>query len=136
MQRIPVVLRRMTFTIVTAAVLASAPAGAEPVAVRYAEGLVHGFLALRSADGALIADGDLFQAARGNRVTSRLVFHFKDGSLQEETAVFSQRGQFHLVSDRLVQKGPTFPRPLDMSIDGASGTVTVHYQDDHGQAKT
>jgi len=34
-----------------------------------------------------------------------------------------------------VQKGPTFPQPLDMSIDVASGNVTVRYTDDKGVQK-
>ena len=108
----------------------------EPVSVRHAEGIVHGFLALRTMDGALLADGDLIQTARGERVTARLVFRFKDGSLHDETAVFSQRGLFRLVSDHLVQKGPTFPQPIDMTIDAVKGDVVVRYSDDHGQQKT
>lgn len=108
---------------------------AELVNVRYTEGIVHGFLALRTLDGTSIADGDLVQVARGSRVTSRLVFHFKDGSLHDETTVFSQRGQFRLISEHLVQKGPTFPRPLDMSIDAASGQVTVRYTNEDGEEK-
>jgi hypothetical protein len=107
----------------------------EQVAVRHTEGLVHGFLTLRTLDGTLIGDGDLVQTARGTRVTSRVVFHFKDGSVHDETAVFSQRQQFRLVSDHLVQKGPSFPHPIDMTIDALKGQVTVHYTDDHGQAK-
>ena len=103
---------------------------AEPVTVRYAEGLVRGFLSLRTLDGTLVANGDLIQVARGDRVTARLIFRFKDGSLSDETAVFSQRGHFRLLSSHLVQKGPTFPRPLDASIDGATGQVTVRYVDD------
>jgi len=71
---------------------------AEPVNVRFSEGLVHGFLKLSSLDGTVLADGDLIQTARGTRVTSRLVFHFKDGSLHDETGVFSQRSQLRLVS--------------------------------------
>ena len=58
-----------------------------PVAVRYAEGLVHGFLVLRTLAGDTLADGDLIQVASGDRVTSRLVFRFKDGSVHDETAV-------------------------------------------------
>jgi hypothetical protein len=107
----------------------------EQVAVRHAEGLVHGFLALRTLDGTPLADGDLIQTSRGLRVTSRLVFHFKDGSLHDETAVFSQRQQFRLLTDHLVQKGPSFPRPIDMQIDALKGQVTVRYTDDHGEAK-
>ena len=78
---------------------------AQPVAVRQTEGAVHGFLALNSLNGEPVATGDLEQVARGSRVTSQLVFHFKDGSVQEETTVFSQSGHFRLLSDHLVQKG-------------------------------
>jgi hypothetical protein len=108
----------------------------EPIAVRHAEGLVHGFLVLRTLDGTALADGDLLQTSRGTRVTSRLIFHFKDGSLHEETAVFSERQQFRLLTDRLVQKGPSFPQPIDLTVDARNGQVTVRYTDDHGQPKT
>jgi hypothetical protein len=107
----------------------------EQVTVRHTEGIVHGFLVLRATDGKALADGDLIQTARGNRVTARLVFRFKDGSLHEETAIFEQGRQFQLVSDHLVQKGPTFPRTLDMAINAATGEVTVSYMED-GQQKT
>ena len=103
---------------------------AEPVAVRYVEGMVHGFLVLRSLEGKMLAQGDLTQVAHGDRVTSRLVFHFRDGSLQDETVVYSQRRNFRLLSDHLVQKGPTFPQPMDVTVDGASGQVTVRYTED------
>ena len=103
---------------------------AEPVAVRYTEGDLRGFLVLRSVDGKTAAAGDLIQTVRGDEVTARLTFRFKDGSLLDETTVYSQRRTFRLISDHLVQKGPAFPQPLDMSIDGASGRVTVRYSDD------
>jgi hypothetical protein len=106
---------------------------AAPVAVRHAEGLVHGFLALRTLAGDTLADGDLIQVARGDRVTSRLVFRFKDGSIHDETAVFSQRRNFRLLTDHLVQKGPAFQHPMDVSIDGSTGQVTVHSTDDDGK---
>lgn len=109
---------------------------ADPVVVRHTEGIVHGFLALRTLDGALIANGDLIQVARGDRVTSRLVFRFKDGSIRDETAVFSQGRTFRLLRNHLVQKGPTFPQPLDVSIECATGQVTVRYTDDDGKQKT
>ena len=111
-------------------------AQSEPVAVRGAEGVVHGFLVLRSLEGAELADGDLSQVARGDRVTSRVTLNFKDGSLHEETAVFSQRRIFRLVSNHLVQKGPTFPRAIDVTVDAASGRVSVRYTDDNGKEKS
>jgi hypothetical protein len=93
--------------------------------VRHLEGTVHGFLALRSKEGRVLAVGDLFQVVRGDRVTSRLLFSFKDGSVDDETAVFSQRGNFQLITDHHVQKGPSFPQPMDLSIDVRSGKVMV-----------
>jgi len=125
----------MTVRLVFVVVAWSVTLAAEPVRVRFTEGLVHGFLALRTTDGNTVADGDLIQSARGGRVTSRLVFRFRDGSIRDETAVFTQTGSFRLMSDHLVQKGPAFAQPLDMSIDRASGRVVVKYVNDHGEQK-
>ena len=83
----------------------------------------------------MLADGDLIQTSSGDRVTTKLVFRFADGSFQEETTVYSQRKQFRLISDRLVQKGPSFPQPVTMTVDGRSGRVTANYSDENGHAK-
>src|SRR5262245_40910201 len=109
--------------------LVSGTLPADTLAVRHPEGLVRGFLILRSLDGTALADGDLIQSAKGDRVTSRLVFRFRDGSIHDETAVFTQRGRFRLVSDHLIQRGPSFPKPLDVRIDAASGNVKIRYRD-------
>jgi hypothetical protein len=108
---------------------------AEQVAVRHTEGLVRGFLVLRTLEGETLAGGDLNQVFRGGRVTNRLVFRFKDGSIHDETAVFTQRRSFRLVSYHLVQKGPAFRVPMDVSIDGPAGRVTVRYTDEDGKEK-
>jgi hypothetical protein len=121
------------FLFACAALLWPGALSGQTPAVRHAEGLVHGFLILRTLDGTPLADGDLIQTSRGDQVTSRLVFRFKDGSIHEETAVYSQRQRFRLISNHLVQKGPAFPQPLDMSIDGSSGEVTVRYTNDGKQ---
>jgi hypothetical protein len=107
---------------------------AEPVAVRYKEGSVRGFLALRTMEGKILAAGDLIQVIRGDRVVSSLIFRFKDGSVDEETAVFSQSGNFRLISDHHIQKGPAFPNPMDVLINASTGQVTVRYKD-NGQDK-
>jgi isoprenylcysteine carboxyl methyltransferase (ICMT) family protein YpbQ len=127
---------RVILSLTAVAVVARRDASGELVTVRYTEGIVHGFLALRTTEGKTLADGDLIQTARGSRVTARLVFRFRDGSLHDETAIFDQGRQFRLLTDHLVQKGPAFPRPLDMRINAATGEATVRYTDDHGQAKT
>ena len=126
---------RRGLVVYCAAALWSGVLWAEPIAVRHQEGLVHGFLTVRTLEGALVANGDLIQTSRGDRVTARLVFRFRDGSVRDETAVFSQRGTFRLLRSRLIQKGPRFETPLDLSIDCGSGVVTVRYSDEHGQPK-
>lgn len=107
-----------------------ATAVAEPVTVRYPEGIMHGFLHLRTIDGARLGDGELIQTHRNRTLTSRLVFRFRDGSRFEETTVFTQSGTFRLISDHVIQRGPAFPQALDVSIDAVSGQVTVRYTED------
>jgi hypothetical protein len=126
---------RIRFSAVILFLASAVVLSAEPVAVHHVEGLVHGFLSLRSPEGRLLASGDLIQNMRGGRVSSRLVFHFKDGSLSDETAVFTEAREFQLVTDHLVQKGPAFPRALDMTIDRASGRVTARYMNEKGEEK-
>jgi hypothetical protein len=53
------------------------------VPVRHKEGLMHGFLALRTLEGKKIADGEMTQVAQGDRVTDHLIFRFNDGSVYE-----------------------------------------------------
>jgi hypothetical protein len=100
-----------------------------PMPVRFPEGSLHGFLALRATDGRILAAGDLTQVIHGDRVTSHLVFHFKDGSIDDERATFSQYKNFHLISDRHIQRGPAFRTPTDLSVNALSGQVTVRYHD-------
>jgi hypothetical protein len=107
-----------------------------PVTVQYTEGVVHGFLVLSTLDGKALAEGDVTQFARGDRVTSHTILRFKDGSANEETVVFSQRHTFRLISDHQVQKGPAFKQPMDVQVDGLTGQVTVSYTDDSGKEKT
>jgi hypothetical protein len=108
-------------------------APAEPIPVRHVEGTEHGFLVLRTKEGRRLAVGDLYQVVRGDTVTSRLLFHFKDGSVDDETTVFSQRGTFQLITDRHIQKGLSFPHSLDLSIDARRGQVTVRSRGKDGR---
>jgi hypothetical protein len=108
---------------------------ADQVGVRYTEGLLHGFLALRTLEGKTLAVGDLTQTTEGDRVTNKLAFKFKDGSVHEETTVFSQRDKFQVTAYHLIQKGPAFKRQIETSIDVPSGQITVHYTEVAGQEK-
>ncbi len=108
----------------------SVAAGSAPVVVRFTEGVTRGFPVLRSPGGQILAHGDLIQVARGDRVESRLVFRFADGSLYDETVVFSQKDVFTLLSYHIVQRGPAFPETLEASIDRGSGRYDVRYRAD------
>jgi hypothetical protein len=85
---------------------------------------------LTSLDGDRLAHGDLTQVVRDDRVESRLVFRFKDGSLYDETVVFSQRDTFRLLGYRIVQRGPSFPETLEAAIDRRTGQYEVRYRSD------
>src|SRR4030095_2836497 len=117
-------------------VLLAATLSADQVAARRTEGRIHGFLVLRDLEGNIVASGESTQLASGNRVTNELKFHFKDGSTHQENSVYSQRRVFQLLSYRLVQKGKAFKRPTDMTVDVATGQVTIIYADDDGKEKT
>lgn len=121
---------------VAAVLLVALPASAgEPVPVRYRDGTAGTNLVLRASDGSMIGEGQFSRVADGSLVTSRLVLHFRDGSLHDEQVTFSQDGRFRVVRDRLMQQGPAFPQPIDMSIDGETGRVTVAYADERGRRK-
>jgi hypothetical protein len=102
---------------------------AEPVPVRHPQGSAHGFLALSALDGTRIAIGDVTQVIHGSHVTSRVIFRFRDGSVDDDTTVFSERGTFRLISDHHIQRGPSFPKPIDMLINALTGQITTRTED-------
>src|SRR3990172_7273555 len=101
------------------------PLAAAPVPVRFAQGSLHGFLVLSTPKEVLISSGNLLQVGRDGEVQSRLVFHFKDGSVFDETVVFTQRNVFTMQSYHLVQRGPVFPEDTEISLERASGKYQV-----------
>jgi len=112
---------------------ASEPATAQ-VTVRHAEGLIHGYLTLRTLQGETIAEGDLIQNAQDDRVTTHVIFRFKDGSLHDDTTIFSQREHFRLLTSHLIQKGPAFKEPKDVMVNCETGQISVRYTE-NGQEK-
>ena len=101
------------------------PLAADPVAVRFVEGVLHGFLMLRTVNGVLLAHGDLFQVNRSGKVESRMIFRFKDGSVFDEMVVFTQQRVFTMQSYRLVHRGPVFAEDTEISLERASGKYRV-----------
>ena len=61
----------------------------------------------------------------GDLVESHLVFNFKDGSLHDEKVAFSQQRVFTMLRYHLVQRGPSFPDQIDVSIDRGTAEYKV-----------
>jgi hypothetical protein len=70
-------IRLLAVLVVCTAPFQTIPLRGEQVQVRHMEGLMHGFLALRTLDGKRLADGEMTQIAEGDRVTSRLIFRLQ-----------------------------------------------------------
>ena len=124
--------KRKRFLLVTQLLLlsvlvASAPPRGEaaPVPVRFTEGMVRGFLELKDAKGNRIASGDFLQTSHGGEIKSRMALQFKDGSVHDETAVFTQQHNFVLQGYRLIQKGPSFESDMEVSLERATGKYRV-----------
>jgi len=116
--------------------LCASLANAQVVRVRHFQGYIHGFVVLKDLDDKILASGDLTQTPAGNRVTTQLNLHFKDGSLYQETSVFSQHRTFQLLTYKQVQKGPSFKTQETLSLDTSTGKVSIEYTDKDGKAKT
>jgi hypothetical protein len=113
-------------TLVAMAVLASSGSlQAQALKLRYKVGFEHGFLILRDPAGAILASGEITQVPNKRQITLRVVFHFSDGSIDDETTVYSQGETIRLISDRHIQRGKSFPDPCDVTIDVPRQQVSV-----------
>src|SRR5204862_8267033 len=61
---------------------------ADTIPVHHTECLIHGFLVVRTLEGKALADGQMTQDARDDRVTNHLDFRFKDMSMYYEPILF------------------------------------------------
>ena len=109
---------------------------AQPLEDNHMQGSTHEFLLLKSSEGKPIAVGDMVQVAHGPLVHSHLVFHFRDGSIDDETTVYRQGRVFQLLRDRHIQRGPSFPKPLDLTVNvAASEAVSRELKDGKEEIK-
>jgi hypothetical protein len=95
---------------------AATTARAAPVAVRIAESHARGFVDFY-AGREKIGHGELVQFPRGEKVENRLTVAFDDGSLYDETVIFTQVRVFRLRRYELRQEGPSFPEASHVSFD-------------------
>ena len=131
MRRIPNLPRTLSALLLLAALTAQA----EPIAVRFRQGTTHGFVLLRTEEGKILGYGEFSELPHGDRITSRLTLHFKDGSIDDETTIYTQGQTLRFVSDHHTQRGPFFAKPLDMTIE-QNGTITCRTPQSDGSVKT
>src|SRR3981081_3550638 len=105
------------------------------LSVSHREGFGHGFLLFKNAEGKTLAVGEEIDTVQGDRVKTHLRFVFKDGSIYEETTLFSQSHAFRLISDHVAQKGPAFKHAMESTIDAVAGEVRVQSTDENGKEK-
>lgn len=53
-----------------------------------------------------------------------MTFRFRDGSVDDDTTVFEQGRVLRLISDHHIQRGPSFPKPLDLMINVPTSEAT------------
>ena len=115
-----------TMTVGTAAL-------AEPISVRHIQRPMHRFMVARSEDGKTIASGEFSQVVQDDEVTMRLTYKFVDGSIDDETTTYRQQGTFRLVRNHHIQKGPFFVKPVDFTVEAATGIATSRTADKNGK---
>ena len=106
---------------------------AEPIAVRHIQRPMHRYMVARSEDGRTIANGEFSQVVEGNEVTMRMVYRFVDGSIDDEMTTYRQQSTFQLVRNHHVQSGPFFAKPIDFTVEAASGIATSRTIDKNGK---
>jgi hypothetical protein len=116
--------RRGFLAVMMSAVTLGATAFAEPISVRLIQRPMHRFMVARSSDGKTIASGEFSQVVQGDEVTMRLTYRFVDGSMDDEETTYTQRGTFRLVRYHHIQKGPFFTKPIDFTVEAATGIIT------------
>jgi len=117
-------MERTNFLVSALLVMLNTMAVAEQIPVRDIQHPIHRFMVTRSETGKIIARDEFSQVVQGAEVTMRLTYHFVDGSIDDETTTYRQQGTFQLVRNHHIQNGPFFTKPIDFTIEAATGIAT------------
>ena len=124
-----------SFLVAAFLVTTSAALPAETILVRHIQRPMHRSMVARSQAGNEIAKGDFTQVVQGDEVTMRLTYSFVDGSIDDETTTYRQQGTFRLVRYHHLQKGPFFTKPIEFTIEAATGIVSSRVVDKKGKIR-
>jgi len=108
-------------------------APAEQISVKHIQLPRHEFMVARSETGTIIARVEFRETVEGDEVTMRLTYRFADGSMDDETTTYRQHGTFQLVRNHHIQQGPFFAKPVDFTVEAATGTATTRTADKNGK---
>jgi len=89
-------------------------------------------MAVRSEAGTS-SPGLSLRSGAGRRSHHAPDYRFADGSMDDETTTYRQRGTFQLIRDHHIQKGPFFPKPIDFTVEAATGITTTRTTDKNGK---
>ncbi len=115
------------------AIMVGTAGSAEEISVKHAQGPMQRVMVAHAEDGKVLANGEFTQVVQGDEVTMRLLYHFADGSIDDETTTYRQVGTFRLIRNHHIQKGPFFVKPVDFSIEAATGIATTRTTDKNGE---
>jgi hypothetical protein len=125
--------RRNFFVAAFLAITLGSAAPGQQIPVMHIQRPMQRSMAARTEDGKIIASGEFTQAVEGDEVTMRMIYHFADGSIDDETTTYKQQGTFRLVRNHHIQKGPFFAKPVDYTVEAATGVVTSRTADKNGK---
>src|SRR5205814_9331922 len=63
------------------------------------------------------------------------ILRFQDSSVYEDTTISARRGTFRIATNHLIQKGPSFKQPIDISIAVSTDQVNIRYTEAKGKEK-
>jgi hypothetical protein len=108
-------------------------AHAERITVKHVQLPMHRFMVARSEAGQIIANVEFSQAVQSDQVTMHVSYRFVDGSIDDEETTYTQQGTFRLVRNHHIQKGPFFAKPVDFTVEAATGIVTSRTIEKNGK---
>jgi hypothetical protein len=115
------------------AITLSTAAPAERISVKHIQLPRHEFMVARSETGKIIARVEFTEDVQGDEVTMLLTYNFVDGSIDDETTTYRQQGKFQLVRDHHIQKGRFFAKPIDFTVEAATGIAISRTADKNGE---
>jgi hypothetical protein len=108
-------------------------AHAEQIRVKHVQLPMHRFMVARSEAGQIIANVEFSQAVQSDEVTMHVIYRFVDGSIDDEETTYTQQGTFRLVRNHHIQKGPFFTKPVDFTVEAATGIATSRTVEKNGK---